>query len=170
MSVNCSNIKLNHYALKVHRLRRGLKSRLFLIINLLKCHVVKWISAECFATESLAPKVHSFGLTLWDSKLHESALNIPDIDKDFLNRLTMEAGLLSEMGFDVVYEPLDAGYGLALTISKDLTVAFLIPLSYPNQAPLVFIKTASNIEQIDFAPDTWQADHTIAEVVSALTD
>jgi hypothetical protein len=68
MSVNCSNIKLNHYALKVHRLRRGLKSRLFLIINLLKCHVVKWISAECFATESLAPKVHSFGLTLWDSK------------------------------------------------------------------------------------------------------
>jgi hypothetical protein len=60
--------QLNHYALKVHRLRRGLKSRLFLIINLLKCHVVKWISAECFATESLAPKVHSFGLTLWDSK------------------------------------------------------------------------------------------------------
>jgi hypothetical protein len=65
--------KLNHYALKVHRLRRGLKSRLFLIINLLKCHVVKWISAECFATESLAPKVHSFGLTLWDSKA--TALN-----------------------------------------------------------------------------------------------
>jgi hypothetical protein len=117
-----------------------------------------------------AQRKHERQLLKYKSKPHESALNIPDIDKDFLNRLTMEAGLLSEMGFDVVYEPLDAGYGLALTISKDLTVAFLIPLSYPNQAPLVFIKTASNIEQIDFAPDTWQAEHTIAEVVSALTD
>src|SRR5215207_9670726 len=63
---------------------------------------------------------HERQLLKYKSKPNESALNIPDIDKDFLNRLTMEAGLLSEMGFDVVYEPLDGGYGLALTISKDL--------------------------------------------------
>lgn len=113
---------------------------------------------------------HERQLLKYKSNPHESALNIPDIDKDFLNRLTMEAGLLSEMGFDVVYEPLDGGYGLALTISKDLTVAFLIPLSYPKQAPSVFLKTASDIEQVDFAPNTWQTEHTIAEVVSALAD
>ena len=113
---------------------------------------------------------HERQLLKYKNNSHESALNVPDIDKDFLDRLTMEAEILSEMGFDVVYEPLDGGYGLALTISKDLTVALLIPLSYPNEAPLVLLKIASDIEQVDFAPDTWQAEHTIAEVVSALTD
>lgn len=113
---------------------------------------------------------HERVLLTHKSKRGQSASNIPDIDKDFLHRLNMEAELLSDMGFDVIYEPLDEGYGVALTLSDDLTIAFLISLLYPSQAPLVFLKTDSEIEQIEFAPSSWQAEHTLAEVVSAFTE
>jgi hypothetical protein len=95
---------------------------------------------------------------------HDGSVNSP-----FLERLRVEAVFLSSMGFKVIYEPISDGYGLALPLSENLTLAFWMPPSYPNRAPEVYMRTPMEIEKIEFEPEAWQVDHTIAEVVSALT-
>jgi hypothetical protein len=84
-------------------------------------------------------------------------------------RLNKDAILLFQMGFEVVYEPIRDGYGLALIIDQDFTIAFWMPPDYPVMAPQVFIHSADMIDRIDFGLGAWEEDHTLAEVVSAIT-
>lgn len=84
-------------------------------------------------------------------------------------RLNGEAVLLSQMGFEVVYEPIRDGYGLALIIDQDFTIAFWMSPDYPVMSPQVFIHSADVIDRIDFVPGAWEEDHSLAEVVSAIT-
>jgi len=72
------------------------------------------------------------------------------------------------MGFDVVYERIRDGYGLALIIEQGLTLAFWISPDYPAEAPQVFMYSADVIDRIDFVPGAWEEPHTIAEVVRAI--
>jgi hypothetical protein len=95
--------------------------------------------------------------------------NMVDIDKSLLDRLTMEAALLSTMGFDIIYETVKNGYGLALIISDDLTLAFWILPSYPNDSPQVYIKFKTDVDMVTFGNDVWETDHTISDIVSAIT-
>ena len=99
----------------------------------------------------------------------EDDSDVVSVNGPFLERLRVEAVFLSSMGFKVIYEPLSDGYGLALPVSDNLTLAFWVPPSYPNLAPEIYMRTTTEIEKIEFEPDAWQADHTIAEVVLALT-
>jgi hypothetical protein len=87
----------------------------------------------------------------------------------FMARLNKDAILLFQMGFEVVYEPIRDGYGLALIIDQDFTIAFWMSPDYPVMAPQVFIHSADVIDRIDFGLGAWEEDHTLAEVVSAIT-
>jgi hypothetical protein len=56
--------KTQFRALSVHLIAAMTKGRASSrMTNLLKCRVVKWISAKCVATEGLALQAHGFGLT-----------------------------------------------------------------------------------------------------------
>jgi hypothetical protein len=87
----------------------------------------------------------------------------------FMARLNSEAILLFQMGFEVVYERIREGYGLALIIDQDFTIAFWMSPGYPVVAPQVFIHSADVIDRIDFVPGAWEEDHKLAEVVRAIT-
>jgi len=91
-------------------------------------------------------------------------------DGPFLARLNTDAALLFQMGFEVIYEPIRNGYGLALIIDENSTLAFWISPDYPVAAPHVFMHSADLIDRIEFVPGAWEEDHTLAEVVQAITD
>jgi hypothetical protein len=73
------------------------------------------------------------------------------------------------MGVEIVYEPIGKGYGLAVPVTQDLILAFWLSISYPDQAPDVYMKTQRDIDKIEFQADAWEENHTIAEIVSAMT-
>lgn len=99
----------------------------------------------------------------------DNKIYIPNINQRLLERLNMEASALSSMNFDVLYESIADGYGVAFQISNNVTLAFWVSPLYPNQPPKVYIRTPTEVEKIEFAPDTWLPAYTIAEIVLALT-
>jgi hypothetical protein len=111
------------------------------------------------AAKAKEPNLTFISVTLESS----AALNTDDL---LLSRLQMEAERLSELGFDVAYECIGDSYGLALPLGDSLTFAFLIPPSYPSQAPLVVMRKDSDLEHISFAPGAWQPDIMIADIVT----
>lgn len=88
-----------------------------------------------------------------------------DTNDPLLARLQVEAEKLSRLGFDVAYECIDDNYGLALPMGDSLTFCFFIPVGYPNQAPIVLLRTDDKLEQIPFEPGAWQPDIMIADIV-----
>lgn len=95
--------------------------------------------------------------------------SVSNLSDTFLERLTIEAILLSRMGVEIVYEPIGKGYGLAVPVTQDLILAFWLSISYPDQPPDVYMKTQRDIDKIEFEADAWEENHTIAEIVSAMT-
>lgn len=93
---------------------------------------------------------------------------VPNLSEAFVERLRIEATLLSAMGFEVLYEPIGKGYGLAVAVSDDLVLAFWLSISYPDHAPDVYMKTRSEIDKIEFEVNAWEENHSIAEIVSAI--
>lgn len=92
-----------------------------------------------------------------------------EIEKEFLERLAVEAELLSLMGFDVIFEPVGNGYGVALPVRNQKQIlVFWLSIQYPNQPPKVLLRTTHSIEQIEFEEGAWQDDRTLAEIASAL--
>jgi hypothetical protein len=98
----------------------------------------------------------------------DSETRSPRIEQTFLERLRIDALLLSRMGFEVVYEPIGKGYGVAIPASNDLILAFWISRDYPYEAPDVYVSTQRQIDKIAFEDDAWEENHTIADIVSAI--
>jgi hypothetical protein len=94
---------------------------------------------------------------------------VPNLSETYLERLRIEAILLSAMGYEVLYEPIGKGYGLAIPISDHLILAFWLSISYPDQAPDIYMKTQLEIDKIEFEGNAWEENHSIAEIVSAIT-
>ncbi|HKV56920.1 MAG TPA: hypothetical protein VJO32_01515 [Ktedonobacteraceae bacterium] len=93
-------------------------------------------------------------------------IEVPD---NIPNCLNTEAELLCDKGFDVIMDRVSEGYALALFIRTDLTVAFWLPLAYPQKPPTVFAITPSVLEQVHFDSDAWNPGRTLTEVVDALS-
>lgn len=104
------------------------------------------------------------------TRLSSADCSAPNLSDALLERLRIEAILLSGMGVEIVYEPIGKGYGLAVPVTQDLILAFWLSISsYPDQPPDVYMKTPTDIEKIEFEADAWEENHTIAEIVSAMT-
>lgn len=91
----------------------------------------------------------------------EAATNIPDY-------LNLEAALLCNNKFNVVVDPINEGYAVAVCVRDDYTIAFWLPPAYPNKPPTVFAITSLILEQIQFEDYAWEPTRKLIEVVDAL--
>jgi hypothetical protein len=91
-----------------------------------------------------------------------------EVPTNIPNYLNTEAELLCNKGFDVIIDQVSEGYALALFIRDDFTIAFWLPLAYPQKPPTVFAITPSALEQIHFDSDAWDPGRTLIEVIDAL--
>ncbi|WP_341739545.1 hypothetical protein [Microcoleus sp. CAWBG640] len=98
----------------------------------------------------------------------QEQLKLQGINPAFLARLELEAEALSKKGFEVVFEPVANGYGLVLSVDTNLSLVFWIPEQYPHQNPKIAIKNSSGLEPIEFSPNSWQKNYTLADLVDAV--
>lgn len=115
-----------------------------------------------------AQHVHDLLVQRQSSNLAFESPRITHLSDTFLERLRIEAILLSRLGFDIVYEPIGKGYGLAVPVSDTAIVAFWLSTAYPDQAPDIYLKTQREIERIEFEENAWEESHSMAEIVSAM--
>lgn len=90
------------------------------------------------------------------------------VEDALIARLEFEARILSEMDYDVIFEPVSDGYGLALLIKPNYVLVFWISNRYPEVEPRIYINTKNRIDRIDFAAGVWNPLFTLAEIVQAL--
>lgn len=84
------------------------------------------------------------------------------------NRLEEEARYLNAMGFDVIFEEVDHGYGLAIPLSAESALVLWISEHYPSSAPTVVIWEPPVIDSIEFSEGSWSEDRYLAEIVAAV--
>ena len=82
--------------------------------------------------------------------------------------LNVEAELLCNKGFNVIADPINEGYALAVFVRTDFTVAFWLPSPYPHEPPTVYVITPLVMEHIPFEDGTWEANRNLIEVIDAL--
>lgn len=87
-----------------------------------------------------------------------------------LQYLCEESVLLAAMGFDVIFEPVGNGYGLALLIDADLTLALWIPPEYPQGPPEILVASSEGIDEIELNAEIWETDMMLADIVLAIID
>ncbi len=97
----------------------------------------------------------------------ENAVEI-DSDNFLLLRLQKEAQKLAEMGFDIIYECVRDGYGLALPVDDDLVFGFLIPPDYPTEAPTILVKQGTTLEEIPFEDGAWSSTFMFVDILTQL--
>lgn len=85
-----------------------------------------------------------------------------------LYRLEQEAILLTHVGYDVIYELVEDGYGLALPLQDDLILAFWIPPRYPAARPGIFLATDERVESVYFDQAEWDSDYFLIDIVDAI--
>ena len=85
-----------------------------------------------------------------------------------MDRLTVEANLLSDMNFDIVYESVGDGYGLTLPIQRNKILVVWLSNNYPNLAPSIYETDGIDICKIEFAPEVWRSYYNIKDIVLAL--
>ena len=88
---------------------------------------------------------------------------------NFPEYLNTEAELLCGKGYDVTFDLVSDGYGLALFIKERLVLCFWLPPAYPQQAPKIFIMESREIDEIQFEDDAWQSNRNILEIVEAVS-
>lgn len=127
----------------------------------------------------LQEEQHTYELALMNArsavKPHNTLISVTlektvDLDTEhfLLLRLQEDAQKLTEVGFDIIYECLDNGYGLALPIDNDLVFGFLIPSNYPTEAPTVLVRQGIFLEEIPFGPDSWHSTFMLIDIVEQL--
>ena len=87
----------------------------------------------------------------------------------FLERLRLEAEILFQFNYTVVYESVDNGYGVALPIDSSYIIAFWLSSNYPSDAPVVYLCSETEISQITFEDRAWNKERSLAEVITAFT-
>lgn len=95
-----------------------------------------------------------------------------DIAPAYLSRLNTDATALSAIGFDVVFETVGSGYGIALTQDQweKQAIVFWLSEDYPRCPPLVLVRNGSRIERIEFESDAWSEATLLADIATALLD
>jgi hypothetical protein len=89
-------------------------------------------------------------------------------DTAYFRRLESEAASLSSLPLEVIFEPVGDGYGVGLPISSDLILAVWLSPKYPEKAPAVFLQQGGELSMIEFSPDAWNPELTLADVVAAV--
>ena len=84
-----------------------------------------------------------------------------------MQRLTAEAEALSEAGYDVVFEAIEDGFGVALPVAGNTLVVWYSP-TFPSDPPLILIKTGDAIDSISYAEDAWSHDERAVTAVEAI--
>jgi hypothetical protein len=84
-----------------------------------------------------------------------------------MQRLTIEAEALSDAGYDVVFEAVEDGFGVALPVAGSTLVVWYGP-TFPSDPPLILIKTGNAIDRISFADDAWSPDERAVTAVAAI--
>jgi len=84
-----------------------------------------------------------------------------------MQRLTVEAEALSNAGYDVVFEAVEDGFGVALPVADSTLVVWYSP-TFPSDPPLILIKTGDTIDRISYADDAWSPDERAVTAVAAI--
>jgi hypothetical protein len=94
------------------------------------------------------------------------------MDPNYLLRLEVDAKSLDQIGFDVLFETIGNGYGIALTKDEwqSQAIVFWLSPEYPKQPPLVLVKKKSAIDRIEFDADAWSNQILLSDVTTALLD
>lgn len=124
-------------------------------------------------------RIHDMELRILDSShtinVQRTVFSVPqslpvvlEANSPLLRRLQQEAEELAAMNYEVIYECVDDGYGLALPIASDVLVGFVIPPNYPDRAPLVLVKHGSALEQVPFGQDSWYPEFHFSIILAQL--
>lgn len=124
--------------------------------------------------EKLQAAQHEHEITLLERKNQASFIQNrpirPQISVDpYLDRLYQDAVRLGEKGYNVLYEPVEDGYGLALSLNESL-FAFILLNSYPVSAPKIFELETMVVSEITFGENAWISDLFLIDVVEALVE
>jgi hypothetical protein len=101
--------------------------------------------------------------------VRESArvLPLPPETDPRMQRLTAEAEALSDAGYEVLFEAVEDGFGVALPVA-DATLVVWYSSTFPSDPPLILIKTGDAIDRISYADDAWSPDERAVTAVQAI--
>jgi len=113
----------------------------------------------------LAREAHEVAM----ERLRKGTLPTQDVpDNEYFRRLGAEAALLSSFPVKVIFEPIGDGYGVALPISKGLTIALWLSPLFPKEPPMTILQSGNEINMIEFSPGAWEPNLSLLDVVTAV--
>lgn len=119
------------------------------------------------AQRELQQAQHAHERALLDMKRSASVATYSKQGNPLFDRLWIEGNGLSNLGYEVVFEPVGDGYGLALLVDSETTLCVWVPPNYPSAVPRVLLKTSDNIDEIDFEDGAWRPEIFISDIIGA---
>lgn len=93
---------------------------------------------------------------------------VTGLDSPYIRRLYVDAYQLSQKGFEIIFEPMDGCYGLALPLEDGSIIAFILPENYPLVPPSILLKENDKIDQIGFDEADWVPEFFLSDIVDAV--